>query len=960
MASASITFVLNRLGELAVKEAALLRGVDDDIRLLRDKLEWLQTFIQHADQERRTGANKYIGLWVRQTRDVAYEVEDVLDEFLRKADLERLGLPEWKKWLKFATTCTTQVSVRHVLRDKMDSIKNRLKEISDNVDKYKIEQLQSSTSSAQNPTNSAAASWDEENEVFGFEEELKALNSQLLEGDKKRSVIAIVGESGIGKSTLAWKVYDSPDIRRHFDQRVSINIPPHIRDTDILYFIYNRLRPDAHDEKPSTIQEVHTALSSHLKGKRYLVMVDGLVNFTNWNSVLHGLPDNGNSSRIMIITRLEDKEAAYADPKVLPLKINYLDENGCKELFYHKIFGVKNKSHDKDFWSKSLRLLHKASLWQLWSLPGKEEENLKKIYEEIFEITQGLPLAIVVLSGFLRTKNFTEWDKVLSQLRTSEKSKRVKRILALCFDDLPSRLKSCFLYFAGMPENLIFNARHIVRLWVAEGFLKPKKGKTMEDIGQSYLKELISRGMINLVRKDPSGGVWLVTIHDRLHAFAQSEAHEESFLEVHDNADLLTPNSVRRLCLQNYMQSHVPMDTSFPKLRSILCDFSEERANNLVKNQGEHNGLRYHDLQFLPKSKFLRVIDLRGMRIRKVPNAIGNMVHIRYMGIRSSSLAELPSSIGRLINLQTLDIKRSRVKNVTQTFWEIPTLRHVVANRLNFPKSVGVLSNMQTLTGLVCSDPWEKSISPLHHMVYLRHLEISGLTSDHWEALADAFKKLESLVYLHLAAKSSDVKIPFNMLTEFTLQRLQVLELYGAINMSDTDIEERYTLPNLNRLVLKLSMVNQTFMNRIGELPSLKELVLSENSYDGSELRFSDSGFNSVTNLVMADLKDLHEWTIRPMSIPMIKRIALSGFSKLKIKLEGHDGAKCPKDLMANLEEVVVCNMHEDMIIEPADSGFSEKINKVAIKTKSEDIMDAALRAGRWRESMVAGNMYQY
>nr|CAB3466127.1 unnamed protein product [Digitaria exilis] len=161
MASASISFVLNRLGELAAKEAGLLRGVDDDIRLLRDKLEWLQTFIQHADHERRTGANNYIGLWVRQTRDVAYEVEDVLDEFLRKVDLERLGLlPTWKKWLKVAATCTKQVSVRHVLRDRMDSIKNRLKEISENVDKYKIEQLQpSASSSAQNPNNSAAASW---------------------------------------------------------------------------------------------------------------------------------------------------------------------------------------------------------------------------------------------------------------------------------------------------------------------------------------------------------------------------------------------------------------------------------------------------------------------------------------------------------------------------------------------------------------------------------------------------------------------------------------------------------------------------------------------------------------------------------------------------------------------------------------------------------------------------------
>ncbi|WVZ79810.1 hypothetical protein U9M48_027345 [Paspalum notatum var. saurae] len=162
MASASITFVLNRLADQAVKEAALLRGVDKDIRLLRDKLEWLQTFIQHADQERRKGANSYIALWVRQTRDVAHEVEDVLDEFLRKADLDRLaaGRSAWGRWLKLATTFTTQVSVRHDLRERMDSIKDRLKEISDNVDKYWKKELRSNASAAAaNSSVSTAAAW---------------------------------------------------------------------------------------------------------------------------------------------------------------------------------------------------------------------------------------------------------------------------------------------------------------------------------------------------------------------------------------------------------------------------------------------------------------------------------------------------------------------------------------------------------------------------------------------------------------------------------------------------------------------------------------------------------------------------------------------------------------------------------------------------------------------------------
>lgn len=165
MASASITFVLNRLGELAVKEAALLSGVGDDIRLLRDKLEWLQTFIQEADQERREGANQYVGLWVRQTRDVAHEVEDVLDEFLRRLDHDTLrqGVPAWRRWLDLAASCTTQVSVRHDLSGRMKGIKDRLREISDNVDKYKIRTFRPSapgaSSSAHNSTINTVPAW---------------------------------------------------------------------------------------------------------------------------------------------------------------------------------------------------------------------------------------------------------------------------------------------------------------------------------------------------------------------------------------------------------------------------------------------------------------------------------------------------------------------------------------------------------------------------------------------------------------------------------------------------------------------------------------------------------------------------------------------------------------------------------------------------------------------------------
>jgi len=69
----------------------------------------------------------------------------------------------------------------------------------------------------------------------------------------------------------------------------------------------------------------------------------------------------------------------------------------------------------------------------------------------------------------------------------------VKTILSVCIDDLPDELKSCLLYTAGLPEKRTIDARELVRLWMAEGFLTQKQGLETEQLGQSYLKELVYR-----------------------------------------------------------------------------------------------------------------------------------------------------------------------------------------------------------------------------------------------------------------------------------------------------------------------------------------------------------------------------------------------------------------------------------------------------------------------------------
>jgi hypothetical protein len=82
MAEAALASVLSKLGELAVSEAKILLQVGHDLVLLVDRLQWLQAIVRDEDRERRrAGTNGLTHVWVSQTRDVAFEVEDALDDF---------------------------------------------------------------------------------------------------------------------------------------------------------------------------------------------------------------------------------------------------------------------------------------------------------------------------------------------------------------------------------------------------------------------------------------------------------------------------------------------------------------------------------------------------------------------------------------------------------------------------------------------------------------------------------------------------------------------------------------------------------------------------------------------------------------------------------------------------------------------------------------------------------------
>ncbi|KAK4405534.1 putative late blight resistance proteinR1A-10 [Sesamum angolense] len=177
-----------------------------------------------------------------------------------------------------------------------------------------------------------------------------------------------------------------------------------------------------------------------------------------WDDVRMFFPDNNNRSRVLLTTRELDVA-------------NYVDSSST----YHQ-----------------MHLLNKYESWSLLhqKVFGKDDcpPELEKIGRSIASDCGGLPLAIHVICGLLSEAKGRRgsWEHVANDVKAAiaEKDKQFSNILSLSYNHLPYLLKPCFLYMGAFPEDHEIRASKLIRIWVAEGFLKSKGDKILEEIAE--------------------------------------------------------------------------------------------------------------------------------------------------------------------------------------------------------------------------------------------------------------------------------------------------------------------------------------------------------------------------------------------------------------------------------------------------------------------------------------------
>ncbi|XP_038977919.1 probable disease resistance RPP8-like protein 2 [Phoenix dactylifera] len=575
------------------------------------------------------------------------------------------------------------------------------------------------------------------------------------------------------------------------------------------------------------------------------------------------LPNGNNGSRILLTTR-NIEVARHAEPWIPPHELHLLDDTESWNLFRRKAF------------------------------PPKQDvpTDLEALAQKLAKKCGGLPLALVVLGALLskEDRSYHEWSRV---------AQTCHQILGLSYNDLPSRLKPCFLYIAAFPADSIISVSKLVRLWVAEGFMLQEKRQTMEDTAWDWLDELVQRCMIQVVRRSKARGrVSHIRIHDLLRDFGLEEAKKDEFLQVCSSDNMAVSDSI---------SSH---RAAFYRINEEAVVFSRQLRNLLgfsliLTNEG----------RFLNGLNLLRVLDLEGARdLEELPKQIGSMIHLQYLGLRGTGLTRLPSSIRHLLNLQTMDVRETQILWIPKSFWKIRTLRHVYINInmfLSAPIS-GDHKNLQTLQiekfefGLDAMDmvrllgirfikKWVTTPGFTREAIYKACCRTYG------ESLRKALEKMGSLLSLNL--KFSPIPGDVLFARAPNLHQLRSLKLDGKLVLEQQEQlpDCSQFLPNLTKLKLSITQLKQDPMPVLEKLPSLSFLEVEINAFVGKSMLCSAGGFPRLQHLILESLPNLEEWRVEAGAMPSLTHLTIWNCKKLKMLPEGLQHVTTLRELKLNL-----------------------------------------------------------
>ncbi|KAE9452363.1 hypothetical protein C3L33_15737, partial [Rhododendron williamsianum] len=172
MALVALSSAINgTLVPLLSGEVKLLRNIKTEVASIKAELQSIISFLKDADSSPKL-ENERAKNWVKQVRELAYQIEDVMDEYVLHLaeNRQRRG---FIGFLRKLARSITKLKPQHDIASQIQDIKTSIGEIKERADRYGLSSLELASSSKTeeklHDDPRVASLFIEEDEVVGIE-----------------------------------------------------------------------------------------------------------------------------------------------------------------------------------------------------------------------------------------------------------------------------------------------------------------------------------------------------------------------------------------------------------------------------------------------------------------------------------------------------------------------------------------------------------------------------------------------------------------------------------------------------------------------------------------------------------------------------------------------------------------------------------------------------------------------
>ncbi|KAL2528249.1 Disease resistance RPP13-like protein 4 [Forsythia ovata] len=335
--SATIEVILEKLLAITTEEFNLVWGFKQDLANLTRSLRSIKAVLKDAD--RRQVDSEAVKLWLKDLEDVAYDADNVLDEIKyenlrRKVQIQNQMKPKVCLYFSFYTPLAFRWKMAH----KINNINVNLKKFNDEADRRGFERRVAEFAPARPQVKENDSITADPVFVGRENDESKFVEQITGEINDVFSVLPIVGMGGIGKTTLARRIFNHPRTETHFNKRIWVCVS---KTFDVLTILKSILVSLKVTSLGDSRQAVMDKLQEKLKDKRCLLVLDDLWNEKRgeWDDLKNALMGvNPNKGYVIIVTTRNESVASIVNPHNCNYKLEKLSPDDCWSIIKAKAF----------------------------------------------------------------------------------------------------------------------------------------------------------------------------------------------------------------------------------------------------------------------------------------------------------------------------------------------------------------------------------------------------------------------------------------------------------------------------------------------------------------------------------------------------------------------------------------------------------------------------------------------